>query len=294
MNNQKSHFELHPRFQNGIFILAIVLFLGVVFYWWLTFYRNERQPLKLEVLSEYQAKIDSLKQVTTTSKSKKESLKPFNPNFTTDYKGYLLGLKLDEIDSIIKYRSEGKWINSMADFSKVTGIKGSRLDSISIYFKFPEWVNQKRSTGNITSKSNFSSIPFDKKKDLNTVTAGELSAELNIPDFIAERIINYRNSLGGYISDIQLKDVKGLYSNTYSKILSHYTVKSGKSIDRININKASVKQLSDIPYFDFETAIEIIDYIKANGEVSSFEELGKIQGFSLEKIDRIALYLTLK
>ena len=294
MNNQKSHFELHPRFQNGIFILAIVLFLGVVFYWWLSFYNNERQPLKLEELSEYQAKIDSLKQVVTTSKSKKESLKPFNPNFITDYKGYLLGLKLDEIDNIIKYRSEGKWINSIADFSEVTGIKGSRLDSISKYFKFPEWVNQKRNTGNITSKSNFSSIPFEKKKDLNTVTAGELSTQLNIPDFIAERIINYRSSLGGYISDIQLKDVKGLYANTYTKIISYYTVKTGKSIDKININKASVRQLTDIPYFDFETAIEINDYIKANGEISSFEELGKIQGFSLEKIDRIALYLTLK
>jgi len=166
------------------------------------------------------------------------------------------------------------------------------LAVISPLFKFPDWVQNSKNSKSY-QKSKYPVKSFAQKEDLNKVTSGELQEKIGVPDFIAERIIKHRNKLSGFISDLQLKDVIGLYENQRDKILALYTVKTKKDIERININEASVKELMEVPYFDFETALDIKDFIEENNGISSFEELGKIEGFSLEKIDRIALYLIL-
>ena len=61
----------------------------------------------------------------------------------------------------------------------------------------------------------------------------------------------------------------------------------------ININKAKVLDLVDVPYIKYELAREIIDYRQLHEEISSFEELSKIESFPSDKIDRIQLYLIL-
>mgnify|MGYP006196334273 CR=1 FL=1 len=77
------------------------------------------------------------------------------------------------------------------------------------------------------------------------------------------------------------------------KITADFTVKNSKEIQKISINKATLLQLSEIIYFDYEIAREIIDYRLLNEKILSFEELGKIKGFPTDKIDRIKLYLTI-
>ncbi len=290
MNNFKSHFEMHKRFRNGIFLLVIVIIslIGILFF----YSKNNQPPIIFEELKEYQAIIDSLK-VNQITKKKAYKIKPFNPNFITDYKGYTLGMSIAEIDRLHDYRKNGKWINSIVEFKNVTKVSDSLLKSISPLFKFPDWVsqrnfNKKKTKGKIQQKT------FDQKLDLNRVTTIQLQEKFNIPDFIADRIIKYRTKIDGFVDDIQLKDVIGLYNNQRIKILTHYTVKSGRKVIPINIHKATVKELTEVPYIDFEMALEIRDHIIAKGKISSFEELSEIDGFSLEKIDRIALYLSLE
>lgn len=289
MNNIKSHFEIHSRFRNGIFLLAIFLLILIVIYF---FYPSFQKPeTNFQELTVYQKQIDSLKELAKGEKAKYKQ-RPFNPNFITDYKGYTLGMSIDEIDRLFQYRKEGKWVNSITDFKKVTGVSDSLLSVISPLFKFPEWI--KNSSNSISeTKNKYSIRTFTQKSNLNEVTSKQLEELIKIPDFIAARIIKYRNDLGGFIDDLQLKDVRGLYDHQRNKILALYTVKNPEVVEKININKASVKELMKVPYFDFETALEIKDFINENNGVSSFKELGKIEGFSMEKIDRIALYLTL-
>ncbi len=284
----KSHFEIHKRFRNGILLLALLIFSLILLIY---FFPTKRDATtNFVALTEYQSQLDELKKEADEKKISYQS-KPFNPNFITEYKGYVLGLSTVELNKLYEYRKKGEWINSTSDFKKVTGVSDSLLKVISPLFKFPEWIITPKKYKSYKSK--YPKRSFEQKKDLNLVTSKELQEEIEVPDFIAERIIKYRDRLEGFVNDIQLKDIKGLYDNQYQKILSLYTVKTPKKITKININKASVKQLMEVPYFDFETALEIKDFIDENNGVSNFEELGKIEGFSLEKIDRIALYLTL-
>jgi len=61
-----------------------------------------------------------------------------------------------------------------------------------------------------------------------------------------------------------------------------------------NINQASVLEIASVPYLDYELAREIVNYRLLHERIATFEELAKIKGFPSEKIDRIALYLTLE
>ncbi len=285
MNNLKSHFEIHSRFRNGIFLLSIVLLVAVLGY---CFYPKSIQSKQNFVeLSEFQHQIDSLKELASQEKNRYR-LKPFNPNFISDHKGYQLGLSAKEMDRLQEYRSQDKWINSISDFKRVSKVSDSLLEVISPLFKFPQW---KKNSAYLKKKYPVKS--YTQKEDLNTVTVEQIQEKVNVPEFIAERIVKYRNKLGGFVSDVQLKDVSGLYDNQRKKMLSIFTVKTPKKIQKVNINKASVDDLIAVPYFTFEMALEIKDFVKQKGSISSFNELGKIEGFSLEKIDRIALYLTL-
>ncbi|MEW7291149.1 ComEA family DNA-binding protein [Aquimarina sp. 2304DJ70-9] len=288
MKDIKSHFEIHSRFRNGIFLLAILLLVAVLGYY---FYPKSTQPQQSFVeLSEFQHQIDSLKELAS-QKKKTYRLKPFNPNFISDHKGYQLGLSAKEMDRLQEYRSQDKWINSISDFKRVSKVSDSLLAIISPLFKFPEWKN-KTKYKKYASKT-YPVKSYAQKEDLNAATAKQLQGKVNVPDFIAERIVKYRNKLGGFVSDVQLKDVSGLYDNQRKKMLSLFTVKTPKVIEKVNINKASIDDLIAVPYFTFEMALEVRDFIEQKGGISSFNELGKIEGFSLEKIDRIALYLTL-
>ncbi|WP_438422418.1 ComEA family DNA-binding protein [Aquimarina macrocephali] len=291
MNYKKSHFEIHSRFRNGIFILSIILFVVLVGYY---FYpKSPSLKHNFAELISFQQQVDSLKNVAEQQK-KEYRLQSFNPNFISDYKGYVLGLSTRELDRLHAYRKDDKWINSIADFKKVTQVSDSVLAIISPLFKFPEWTKKSNATVNRKYlKKKFPVKSYDQKKDLNTVSNQELEQSIGLPDFVAARIIKYRNTIGGFSLDIQIEDVPGLYEYQKDKILSMFTVKTPKKIKKVNINTASVNELVEIPYFDFETALDIKEFIEDNGNILNFNELGKIEGFSLKKIDRIKLYLTL-
>ncbi|MFL1897380.1 helix-hairpin-helix domain-containing protein [Aquimarina sp. 2-A2] len=281
----KSHFEMNYRFRNGIFVFSVVLFVYSLFIYF--FKTTNDSNLSFTLDKEHQSYIDSLKCVATQEKQSKRWLKPFNPNFISDYKGYVLGLSPEHLERLRSYRAKGQWVNSPAEFKKVTLIPDSLLIQIAPLFKFPIFKHvQKRTQKSVLS--------FDQKKELNTVTSETLITELNIPDFIAERIVKYRKGIGGFVSDKQLEDVHGLYARQRTTILSHYTVKQSPLKKRIVLSGASVKDLMKVPYIDFESAIRIRDYQKANGNIKDFKELEKIGEFHFEKIDKIALYLTIK
>jgi DNA uptake protein ComE-like DNA-binding protein len=284
----KSHFVFSRSQQNGIFLLVCIIIALQVVYFTVPFFSNaEETPLSSEEIKVYQAKVDSIKLVRASNDSVK--IFPFNPNYITDFKGYTLGMSPNEIDKLLRFREKGKWVNSSEDFQKVTGISDSLLNALSPYFKFPDWV-QERKSSNVISAEKGNSI---EKKDLNSASAEDLMKVNGIGKVLAARIVNYRSKIGGFMGDIQLKDIYGLTFETRESILRNYKVIQKPDFLQKNINILSVIELSETPYFNYELAREIVNYRQLHEGITSFEELSKIESFPSEKIDRIKLYLTL-
>lgn len=64
----------------------------------------------------------------------KPKIYPFNPNFITLYKGYTLGMSVEEIERLQIFRAKDRWVNSAKEFQQVTGVSDSLLYTISPFF----------------------------------------------------------------------------------------------------------------------------------------------------------------
>jgi len=209
MKNLKSHFWYNKRQRNGIFFLltGIILLQGIYFF--VDFSSKDKIELPADEIALYQHQIDSLKLVEV--ERRKPKIYPYNPSFITDYKGYQLGMSNQEIDKLHKHRAGGKYINSAKHFQKITGVSDSLLAVMSPNFKFPDWVVAKNKSAKkkdtyIGRKKN---IPI-VKQDLNTVTANQLKEIYGIGETLSGRIVKFRSSLNGFLSDDQIKGVYGL------------------------------------------------------------------------------------
>lgn len=291
MNNFKSHFFYDRQKRSGILVFSglILLLIGVSFLYEPTqdiAITNEEQ---LEVLA-FQKQIDSLKLITI--ENKKPKIYPFNPNYITDYKGYTLGMKVEEVDRLHRFRESGQWINSISDFKKVTKVSDSLLTIISPYFKFPDWVT------NPKPKRTYSSQPkwktYDQKKDLNKITLESLLLIEGMDEVAADRILRHIQKIGGYQMDGQLYDVYGVTTKQKRAILNEYTVKEKPAVQFINVNTASASDLATIPLLNFDLAKEIVDYRILHEGIKSLDELSGLDGMTDYKYARIKLYLSVK
>tara|TARA_R100000935_G_C2799358_1_gene149716 strand:- start:25 stop:903 length:879 start_codon:yes stop_codon:yes gene_type:complete len=292
MKNLRSQFVFTKSQQRGIFLLVILIIIFQCIYFFYSYNSTEENfENEDEVTAYFQKQIDSLKLVQAQETG--ERIYPFNPNYITDFKGYSLGMSVKEIDRLHEFRKSNKWVNSAKDFQLVTLVSDSLLAKISPYFKFPEWVENRngKKNSNILS-SNIASKTI--KQDINLAKEEDLVKVRGIGEVLANRIIKYRTKLGGFVSEIQLKDIYGLNYEARQEILQNFKVISKPEINKLDINKASVLELTSVPYIDYELAREIINYKLLHEKIVTFEELAKIKSFPSEKIDRIALYLTLE
>ncbi len=293
MKNFKSHFKFTKQERSGIFfLLLLIVLIQVTYFAFRSFAENNTFLTEFTCDAVTQAQIDDLK----SSVIQKDSIKiyPFNPNFISDYKGYTLGMSVDEIDRLHTFREKNNYINSAKDFQKITQVSDSLLKAITPFFKFPKWT--KKTTPKVNTNVS-KSKPWIKKNtiigDLNDVTARELKTIYGIGEKLSARIVKFRDRLGGFLVDDQLYDVYGLESEVIERILQRYKVQNSPQIEKININTASVEKLTKLIYLQRNVSINIIRYRDSQGSIKSFEELSKIENFPTEKIDRIALYLSL-
>jgi len=295
MNNFKSHFWYNKSQRNGIFFLALIIIALQLVYFFVDFSPKNETNLNSDEIITFQKEIDSLRLIEF--EKRKPKVFPFNPSFITDFKGYQLGMSTEEIDKLLKHRADGKYINSIKEFKKVTGISDSLLNKISPYFKFPDWViNKNKGFSNIPdTKSQAPKLPENfVKRDINSATAEELKEVRGIGEKLASRIINYRNKLGGFLVNEQLYEVYYLDKEIALRVLERFTVIELPEIQKINLNDASFKEVLSIIYIDYELTKKILNYRDEVAEIQSLSELKKIDGFPIEKFDRIALYLQAK
>lgn len=283
MKKFKSHFDFNKKERNGIFFLAVVIIGLQLFYFFFDFSANGTLSANEEDFARLQQQLDSAQLDSVNSTSLRQ---PFNPNYITDYKGYLLGMSSAEIDRLFSFRETGKFVNSAEEFQEVTKISDSLLRVLRPYFKFPEFVKRQakiRTDGKILS--------FEEKGDLNEVARSELAEFRGIGEKLAERIVAYRGLLKGFYFDDQLYEVYNLKKEVAEEVLKQYTVKTKPDIKKLNINEATFKEILGLPYIDYSLTKRIFQHRDRFLRFENLEELQKIDSFPLDKFERIALYL---
>lgn len=286
----KSYFQFTNNQRAGIFCLLMIIVVFQVIYCFIDFNSVMPKSIEKEKWLSVQNQIDSIKKQKLEYVPK---IYPFNPNFITDFKGYKLGMSVAEIDRLLAFRKQNKYVNSPEEFQAVTKISDSLLAVITPFFKFPDWVKNKKE---FASYKEYSTTTFAKKDkiivlDINQATKDDLIKIYGIGEATSLRILKFKESLGGFVSMDQMNDVWGLSPEVIENLNSHFKVSAQPTVKKININNASVKELSQFPYFNYQLAKQIVTFRSMNGDFSNKDDLTKIKGLSIEKATIIALYL---
>jgi len=284
---KKSHFKYNQRQRNGVFLLAALVLLMQLILFFADFSSTSPYDLNAQDLAAFEREMDSLERLARTENIPK--IFPFNPSFISDFKGYQLGLSTSEIDRLLAHRAEGNYINSVKEFQKISGVSDSLLAVISPYFKFPEWVSKKKAAASRDHK--YKPAKVFAHNDLNKLSVQQLKTFKGISESVAKRVLKYRKRLKGFTYDDQLYEVYGLKPPQVAEILSFFTVVTKPDITKLDINEASFKELLSLVYLDYELTQKIVAYREEVAEIQSLEELKQIEGFPIDKFDRIAVYL---
>ena len=292
IKKNKSYFQFSKEQQRGILGLFLIIIAIQVVSFFVDFKTTPKVNLEEQKWLALNSEINALENQQNHQLVK---MYPFNPNFINDYKGYKLGMSVAELDKLQVFRKQNKYVNSAEEFQVVTGVSDSLLAVLSPYFKFPDWVKNK-TTSKPVAFSNKNPAYFSKKeklvvKDINQATQEDLKKVYGIGDGLSVRILKEKEKFGGFVSMDQMNDVWGLSPEVIAELTKSFSVKSVPEVKKIHINDASLKELMAFPYFRYALAKSIITYRSMNGKIANAEDLTKISGFPVEKINIIALYL---
>ncbi len=282
-----SYFQFSKSQRSGIFIFLSCAVVFQVIYFWI----DLKTPTKSSAVQEkHWLSNASNSDATSVYANKKQFVvRPFNPNFITDFKGYQLGMSVEEIDRLLAFRKTNRFVNSAKEFQEVTKVSDSLLEIISPCFKFPDWVSKKDKAHSKFFKS--AKKEANAVMDINVATAEDLEKIYGIGQGLSARILKERAKYGGFVSMDQLEDVWGLSTEVVASLHECFAVKELPDYQRININTATIKELTQLPYFRYALARNIVAYRSMNGQFKNIEDLTKISGFPVDRIKIIALYL---
>lgn len=224
-----------------------------------------------------------------TKKSKKSSWvnrfrKPnskFNPKEYKVDDWMKLGLSKKQSEVVVKFASRG--ISNESELKKIFVIPDELFFLIKDSVIFSVEGTNKADISN--SKKEIALV------DLNTCNKEELIALPGIGEYFANKIISYRETLGGFNSKSQLLEVWNFDNEKLNKI-SPYLIVSNE-IKKININSATLDQLKKHPYITYNVANSIVKMRNQN----KFNELSEIKRSKLideELYRKIEPYLECK
>lgn len=110
-----------------------------------------------------------------------------------------------------------------------------------------------------------------------------------VGDKYAQRIADYHNRLGGFVSLEQLTEVEGITPNRLKKLAPY--IRLQRKPKQLKINSLSAQQLAKHPYIDEKQAQSIVEARKLN-RLRTPDDLRQLEYFTPRDIDRLSGYIS--
>lgn len=203
----------------------------------------------------------------------------FDPNEASEADWKRLGVPARIAGNIIRYREKGGHFRKKEDLLKIYGFSDDDYARLEPYVAFAETTAPRPMTYGSGAGSNrhFESRP-SVSIDINEAAAEDWQKLPGIGAARAQRIVGFRDKLGGFISVEQVADTRGLPDSIFQKIKSllHF---GAPVYHPISLNTATVEELCAHPYFSDKQARLIVAYREQHGPFSSVDALANIAAF---------------
>ena len=203
---------------------------------------------------------------------------PFNPNTLTEDEWRQIGLTDRQVRNIMNYKAKGGKFYSKNDLGKLYTISEEEFAQLEPFIVLPEVSRSKNtksseqsgvSTGSTTAKPEKKAIPI---VDLNTVDSVTLVELPQIGGYMASRILEFRDKLGGFVDLEQLRDVKGMDEARFTTIRPYIKIGEAETL-KIDVNRADFKTLVHHPYLSYEQVKRIFNQREKRGMIKNWAQL---------------------
>jgi competence ComEA-like helix-hairpin-helix protein len=195
---------------------------------------------------------------------------PFDPNLISTDTLLLFGLPQYVVNNINAYRNNNGRFRRKEDLRKIYGLKSDEYEKLAPCIVI--------SVGNNTDPV-----------DINVADIEQMESLHGIGPVLAERIIKFRNRLGGFYSISQIGETYGLSEETFENIKSK--LKISGDVKKVDLNRSESRKLAAHPYISYKQAKTITQYRIQHGDFKSVDQLNLINVLDSAFIHRIRPYL---
>ncbi len=125
--------------------------------------------------------------------------------------------------------------------------------------------------------------------EINKADSAMLEGLPQIGGFLAQRIIQYREALGGYYSLIQLLEIPQLKESTWESLHSKW--KCNGQVRKLKVNQATLDELVQHPYLSYQQAQRLIRYRQSHGPYHHIDDIKLSKAIPDSMWSKILYYL---
>lgn len=213
-----------------------------------------------------------------------KNIQYFDPNTVSKEELLSMGIRLRLVQTMINFRSKGFKFREKEDISKIYGITDDEIKSILPKIKF-----ENNSLLTEATKTYSSSKPIKQLVEINTAGLADLDELRGIGLSWANKIMKFRDALGGFYSVEQIKETRGMDDSLASLVIRQ--ISCNGVVKKLKINTASYEDLTKHPYISGKQAGILLNYIKQHGKLNNINEMQKILAFNPTELKKLEPYL---
>ncbi|MEP6583029.1 MAG: helix-hairpin-helix domain-containing protein [Ginsengibacter sp.] len=217
----------------------------------------------------------------------------FDPNTATPGDWRRLGIRDKTIKTIQNFISKGGKFYKPEDISKIWGLAPADVQRLVPYVKIKVVGKEYASA----EKKEFPKTSYSPKVVSQVdINLADTSAYISLPGIgskLSQRIISFRDKLGGFYSIEQVGETYLLPDSTFQKI-KHYLSLGNSPVRKLNINTSSVDEMKVHPYLRYNIANAIFQYRQQHGNFASVDDIKKIMVVSEQIFIKVSPYLSIE
>ncbi len=285
--------DLSKRNRRALFgLVFILLFIAVLPRVVNALYTSEVPRVSFTKLKEAHKELVAIKKEKKKSKKRNSTSKFKKLTQKLDPNEFLLddwmrmGLSKKQADIVLNFSVRG--LKSNDDLKKIFVFPEKLFDLIKDSLVYPVQKDYQ------LSKDRFEEKPILKLVvEINSATQVDLEKIPGIGPYFANKIIEYRIKLGGFVSKNQLLEIWKFDAEKLSSI-DKYIILDDSFITKINVNSISFDDLKDHPYFSYKVANSIVKMREVSGSYENVNEIGKSMLINEELLDKLTPYISIK
>lgn len=298
----KNFFYYSRKERRGIFLLLLLLAVAISIQSILSYTDSRQQDQTLADsawLASYASFCTSLHEQAPEYRDHQPPSSPrarqkpdyftFDPNRADSAEFARMGLSSFVIRNIMRYREKGGKFKDTDALSRIYGLSSKEFAALRPYIQIQTELQQSPQKNLPPQKDSLYptlKYPAGTVIDLNAADTNSLKMIPGIGSFTAQRILNFRNRLGGFHSLLQLREIRQFPDS----LLKWFRIETPPR-RTLQINHWSIERLASHPYLNFYQARVIVEYRRKHGPLQSLKPLSLYEEFMPSELERLEPYV---